>query len=341
MPSNAKLLEIIHLQTEIAKLGIDLSQVMALVVERTVPLVRADGAAIELAEGEDMVYRAVSGNAKAFLGLRIKRKGSLSGLCVQAGEVLLCEDSETDPRVDRQATRKIGLRSMIVMPLRYRDATVGVLKVMSAEANKFQKEDEMILGLLSEVVAAAMFHATRLESDDLLHKATHDALTDLANRSLFMDRLRNILSSNSNQAGLLIIDMDGLKAINDSLGHRAGDAAIKELASRISMSTKESDLVARLGGDEFAVILTPLQGSDGISETIRRIELSFEREFTFEGQTIPIHASMGGASFPDDSMDLEKLIETADSRMYAAKRSHRQNAASTPLNLPSKRNNPE
>ena len=61
---------------------------------------------------------------------------------------------------------------MIVMPLRYRDATVGVLKVMSAEANKFQKEDEMILGLLSEVVAAAMFHATRLESDDLLHKAT-------------------------------------------------------------------------------------------------------------------------------------------------------------------------
>ncbi|HMX56698.1 MAG TPA: GAF domain-containing protein [Leptospiraceae bacterium] len=223
MPSNAKLLEIIHLQTEIAKLGIDLSQVMALVVDRTIPLVRADGAAIELAEGEDMVYRAVSGNAKPFLGLRIKRNGSLSGLCVQTGEVLLCEDSETDPRVDRQPTRKIGLRSMIVMPLRYRDATVGVLKVMSAEAHKFQKEDEMILGLLSEVVAAAMFHATRLESDDLLHKATHDALTDLANRSLFMDRLRNILSSSSNQAGLLMIDMDGLKTINDSLGHRADE----------------------------------------------------------------------------------------------------------------------
>jgi GGDEF domain-containing protein len=69
--------------------------------------------------------------------------------------------------------------------------------------------------------------------------------------------------------------------------------------------------------------------------------LSFEREFTFEGQTIPIHASIGGASFPEDSMDLEKLIETADSRMYAAKRSHRQNAASNPLNQPSKRNNPD
>ena len=108
MPSNAKLLEIIHLQTEIAKLGIDLSQVMALVVERTVPLVRADGAAIELAEGEDMVYRAVSGNAKAFLGLRIKRKGSLSGLCVQTGEVLLCEDSETDPRWIARQLEKSG-----------------------------------------------------------------------------------------------------------------------------------------------------------------------------------------------------------------------------------------
>lgn len=323
MLPNSKLLEIIQIHSEIAKLGLDLGNVMGLVVERTLALVGADGAAIELAEGGDMVYRAASGIAESFLGLRLAGESSLSGMCVDTGEILRCEDSETDDRVNRNATRQIGLRSMIVMPLFHRDSVVGVLKAMSKKPNKFTREDELLLGFLSEVVASAMFYATRLEKNDLFYEATHDSLTKLANRSLFMDKMRNMTQrkiGTGERIGLLIIDMDGLKKINDTHGHRTGDAALQALASRITISIRESDLAARLGGDEFAVIVNPVQNPDEIKDTAGRIESSVHRPFSFEGKSHGLMASIGDACFPDDGKEMDRLFEAADQRMYHAKR---------------------
>ncbi len=99
-PSPDTLLRIIAAQTEIAKLGLDLGSVMAYVTEQVPQLTGASGAAVEFAEGDDMVYRAASGSAAGMLGLRLRRSGSLSGLCVTRGELLHCKDSESDPRVD-------------------------------------------------------------------------------------------------------------------------------------------------------------------------------------------------------------------------------------------------
>src|SRR5579859_1021583 len=98
VPDNETLLAIVRAQTEIAKLGLDLGGVMSFVTERVQQLTQADGAVVELAEGDEMVYRASSGIASSLLGLRLKRTGSLSGLCVETGDILRCEDSETDPR---------------------------------------------------------------------------------------------------------------------------------------------------------------------------------------------------------------------------------------------------
>jgi len=330
MPSQKQLIEIIAIQTEIAKLGLDLGEVMALVVDRTLPLVGADGAAIELAEGDDMVYRAAAGSAGSHLGLRLRRDSSLSGLCVQRGEILRCDDSETDARVDREACRRIGVRSMIVMPLMHKGTVVGVLKAMSARPRHFLKRDETLLGLLSEVVGAAMFFATKLANDDLFYQATHDALTDLANRSLFMDRLRNVLARSDRErqpAGVLMIDMDGLKQINDNFGHRIGDAALKELARRIKGAARQSDTVARLGGDEFAVILTPVDQPAGLDAAMQRLSQGISPPFVYEGQTYVLQASIGAAAFPDDGQDIEKLLEVADLRMYTLKLANRQPAA--------------
>lgn len=117
MPTQKQLMEIISIQPDIAKQGLDLAGVMALATERTLSQVGANSAAIELAEGEDMVYRATSGNAASQIGLRVKRQHSLSGLSVQSGQTLICTDSETDPRVDLEACRKVGLRSMLCMHL--------------------------------------------------------------------------------------------------------------------------------------------------------------------------------------------------------------------------------
>lgn len=108
---------------------------------------------------------------------------------------MFCQDSETDPRVDRLACQKIGLRSMLVMPLKHRGATVGVLKAMSAQSDKFNSSDVVVLELLSEVVAAAMYFSAKYDKDELFKKATHDDMTGLANRALFMDRLRNTVAT--------------------------------------------------------------------------------------------------------------------------------------------------
>ena len=124
-----RLREVIRAQTEIVRLGLDLSAVMTFVAERAQRITGAHGAVVELAEGEEMVYRAASGILQNHIGLRLQRSGSLTGLCVEKGFALRCEDSESDPRVDREACRRIGLRSMIVVPLRHDDAVAGVLKV--------------------------------------------------------------------------------------------------------------------------------------------------------------------------------------------------------------------
>lgn len=326
MPTQQQLLEIISTQTEIAKLGLDLGGVMAIVVEKTLSLVDADGAAIELVEGPDMAYRAASGMAKDFLGMRISRENSLSGLCVSEGQALNCMDAELDSRVNLAACRKIGLRSMIVVPLKHQNTTIGVLKALSAHANHFSENTIKVLQLLTELVAASMFYADKYNNESLFHKATHDGMTGLANRSLFMDRLRNLLSQsarNQKLIGILIIDMNGLKQINDSYGHGIGDVAIMALANRIKTATRLTDTVARLGGDEFGVILNPIEGKIGITEAINRISTNIGTAFMLEDNSYPLSASIGYAAFPDDATELHDLMELADKRMYASKSAHK------------------
>ncbi|HEY8881149.1 MAG TPA: sensor domain-containing diguanylate cyclase [Roseateles sp.] len=326
MPSREKLLEVIAIQTEVARLGLDLGGLMGLVVQRTLGLVGADGAAVELAEGEDMVYRATAGMAQGSLGLRLKRGASLSGLCVRQGRVLHCDDALLDPRTDRAACEKLGLRSMVVVPLRHSGETVGVLKAMSSQVGHFNDRHFALLELLSDLVAAAMYFATRYAPGELFHKATHDGLTDLTdlpNRSLFLDRLRSSLAQaerDGQPLAVLMLDLNGLKPINDNHGHRAGDAALLEFAVRLSASVRQSDTAARLGGDEFGVLLRPLAPEGGLDATLARLRQQLNGSFVFEGRRLPLAASMGAACFPDDGGDIAQLLELADQRMYRQKR---------------------
>lgn len=318
-----KLLEVIQIQTQIAKLGLDLGSIIALVAERSPHLTGADGAVVELAEGDEMVYRASSGTAQKQLGLRLKREGSLSGLCVAEGKPLRCDDSENDPRVDREACRRVGLRSMIVTPLMHGETAVGVLKVLSKEPLKFGDVEARTLDLMSELIAAAMYHAARFETSELLRLATHDPLTGLANRALFYDRLRGQLALSRRQSdkfAVLNLDMDGLKPINDLYGHRAGDAAIQAVADRVKSQARDTDTVARMGGDEFALLLSGVQDGSQLETVTQRISQSIAEPFAFEDRTLRLGASIGSAVFPDDGTEPESLIESADQAMYRVKR---------------------
>lgn len=323
MPSKDQLQQVIRIQTEIARLGLGLGDIMNYVVTQVPPLINADGAAVELAEGDDMVYRAAAGIAKGQIGLRLKMGGSLSGLCVRSGEIFNCADSEADSRIDREACRQVGLRSMLLVPLQHKGVTVGVLKAMAVRVNKFSPADVTLLGMLSDVIGAAMYNSVRYDIDELFHKATHDSMTGLANRALFMDRLRNSVTRGAREnrpVGVLIIDMDGLKQINDTHGHRIGDAVIIEFASRIKDGTRGSDTVARLGGDEFGVLLTTVQLPKDVETTVRRIDGEIRAPFNFEGRAYELRASIGSAISTVDGHEIDQLLEIADQRMYAVKR---------------------
>ncbi|MDN7127946.1 sensor domain-containing diguanylate cyclase [Pseudidiomarina terrestris] len=327
MPSQQQLLKVIKIQAEIAKQGMDLNGVMQCIVDETLALVDADAAVIELADGDELVYRAVSGTAAPYLGLRVRLDSSLSGLCVTSGEILICADSETDPRVDRVACRKIGLRSMIVIPIKHDNEIVGVLKAMSNKQDNFQQHDSALLGMLSNVVAATMHFSAEYGGDRLFYRATHDSMTGLANRKLFMDRLKsNVARIERNRkdfVGVLMIDMDGLKQINDTHGHRVGDALIIELANRLTKTIRETDTLARLGGDEFGVILTSPETPQALTTLISRIHSELEPIFTFNGESYQLKASIGSAILPEDGTEAHEVLEVADQRMYAVKHSRK------------------
>ncbi|WP_286235375.1 sensor domain-containing diguanylate cyclase [Thalassotalea sediminis] len=323
MPSSEELMRVIKVQTEIAKLGLDLGAVMQYVVEQTLNLISADGAAIELAEGEDMVYRAAAGISSENLGLRLKMSASLSGLCVTSGNVQLCSDSEADQRVDRSACRQIGLRSMIVLPLKYMDTTVGVLKAMSLMPNNFSDKETDLLNILTDMIAAAMFFAAKYDKDALYYKATHDCMTGLANKALFMDRLRHTINQSNtehHQSAIVIADMDGLKQVNDNYGHRAGDEAIKEFAYRLKLIIRRSDTAARIGGDEFGLILTPIENHEALEIIIQRLKSKLTYPLEFENNQFKLMASVGSALIPHDGREINNLIDTADQRMYSVKK---------------------
>lgn len=324
--ASEKLREVIQTHTDVINLGHNLGDIIQLVTDRTLGLVDADGAAIELVESSEMVYRAASGIARNHLGLRLGRENSFSGLSAETGKVLYCPDSERNPHANREACRKIGMRSMVAVPLIHCDTCIGVLKAMTKEPEGFDAGKIELLELLSKLVASAMYFATHFNDSDIYYQATHDPLTSLANRSLFMDRLRKGTASclRSRQLlGLVMLDVDDLKRVNDHYGHRQGDALLLEIANRCASVCRSTDTVARLGGDEFCLILTPIKNRKEVESFLKRLRKTLAPPLLFEDIRYEVSTSIGTAVFPEDSESLNQLIDTADARMYADKRARK------------------
>jgi diguanylate cyclase (GGDEF)-like protein len=153
--------------------------------------------------------------------------------------------------------------------------------------------------------------------------ALHDELTGLPNRRLFADRLTTAIERadrTRTRLALLILDMNGFKIINDTLGHQAGDQVLREVASHLRRSVRASDTLARLGGDEFIIVATDLEENQSLNHFTESVQNAMESPIVVEGQTMIVSASMGMAIYPDDADDSIKLLRVADQRMYALKR---------------------
>lgn len=154
------------------------------------------------------------------------------------------------------------------------------------------------------------------------HLANHDALTSLPNRLLLSDRVEQALASadrRQRRIALLFLDLDRFKTINDSLGHPAGDALLREITRRLLGSVRETDTVSRLGGDEFVVLVTDLGDDETVAMVAQKILEVAQQPFCTEGHTLAVSASIGIAMSPTDGTDFDTLLKKADTAMYHAK----------------------
>ena len=162
----------------------------------------------------------------------------------------------------------------------------------------------------------------RLE-ESLRHQAGHDSLTGLANRNALleaMDRALARAARHGTSVGLLFIDLDAFKDINDSAGHLAGDGALAEIAARVRLAVRTEEVVARLGGDEFAILLEDLAGPDAAIGVAERVHQAIERPLRIGETSYTVAASTGIALRTDDIETADDLLAAADRAMYAAKR---------------------
>ena len=267
-----------------------------------------------------MVYAVTSGEATPYLGIRMDRRSTLSGLALDRDQVLYCEDTEIDPRVDRRASRRVNLRSMICVPLKHHEKAVGVLKVYSPKPRHFGPADVETLNLLSDAISAHLAHASLFELAAM--EGRTDALTGLFNRRAYEER-RVVEAARSARYGhplaLCLFDLDGFKAVNDRHGHPAGDEVLQGVAGVID-SSRLTDDAFRIGGDEFAVLM-PQTTLDGAKIAGKRLASALAEARLGDGT---VTASYGVASNVGDALSLH---DAADRALLAAKRKLRAPAA--------------
>jgi diguanylate cyclase len=171
-------------------------------------------------------------------------------------------------------------------------------------------------------------HNEQLEraNAQLEHAATHDSLTGLPNRVLLADRLAQATAQSERYSrgfALLVVDLDRFKAINDSLGHIAGDDMLKEVARRLNQLLRKADTLARLGGDEFVLVLNEIAGPRDAESVASKVLASLADPVVLSGLDVQISASIGISVFPEDGLDADTLLQHADAAMYHAKKNGR------------------
>jgi diguanylate cyclase (GGDEF)-like protein len=300
---------VIGVQTAISTVDLSVEDVMTATVEGALTIADADGACIEMLEGNEVVCTAGAGTAAPFVGMRLSASTSITGECFRTKQVLICTDSESDTRVAREACKLVGARSLIVIPLLHMGVAKGVLIVWSSEAHEFAGTEAQLLALLANTIAAALVRSELVAQ--LTDHAVTDDLTGLANRRAWYQHL-DLAVARARRSGqpitVLALDLDKFKRVNDTRGHAAGDRLLKTVGSRWASELRTTDLLGRIGGDEFAVVLENT-GSAGALDVIGRLDRSLAGH----------HSASVGFAVWNGIEDVTALLARADAHMYENK----------------------
>lgn len=161
-----------------------------------------------------------------------------------------------------------------------------------------------------------------VHQNEIAHRANHDNLTNLPNRTMMKEHLSLILprsQRNETLVAVMFLDLDGFKSVNDNLGHHIGDLLLQKVAERLNIEVRASDMVCRLGGDEFTVVLDDIKNIEEVVICAERIVRSLAEPYVLEGAEVSVTTSMGISAYPLDSEELDNILNHADAAMYAAK----------------------
>jgi diguanylate cyclase (GGDEF)-like protein/PAS domain S-box-containing protein len=235
--------------------------------------------------------------------------------------VVVNDLEDSNDVIFREKHLAAGIRSLALFPLANANDVIGVVALYAGETEFFHEGEMKLLSELTGDIAFAMDHIDKQEKLDYF--AYYDVLTGLANRSLFLERtaqhIRTALSGRRKLA-LYLIDLEGFKNINDSLGRSTGDALLRLIAEWLTQNVGDANLVARVGADHYAVVMPEIQRLGTVTRLLERMLHAFlGHAFRLGDAVLRISAKVGVAVFPDDGLDADTLFKNAESALKKAK----------------------
>ncbi len=286
------------------------------------------------AAGAEVVLRDESGDG-SFLRMWLGDDGSASTDFIDAATAegwpwpAVCADGVsrllsygTRDAVERDHLDRYGARDLLIAPL-LRDGTIdGTIAVTSrlTDARSFGSEDQRFFEALATHASVALENERLITR--LRQEALTDALTGLANRTCFRQRVADAIAKARDEDRLLavmILDLDRFKEVNDTLGHHNGDLVLQEIGSRLTRCLAATTTISRLGGDEFAILVPSVIDEWDAVQTAGQVHSALERPFTLDALSLDVSGSIGVAIFPHHGSDPEALLQRADVAMYLAK----------------------
>lgn len=235
-------------------------------------------------------------------------------------------DVNDGPRLGHPPTNKEGVRTLSREILSRSGLVLGTLFVGLTKPEGKDNDKDSTEAIVAGVRLATLAIETRKLYSDLVHRSQFDLLTDMYNRfSLDRNLEEQIEKSHrdSSSFGLIYVDLDDFKLVNDLYGHHVGDMYLQEVSLRMKRQLRTGDILGRLGGDEFAAIVSVMRGRTDVEEIAQRLERSFDAPFALEGYVLRGSASVGIAIYPTDGTTSDALFRAADASMYTAKHSRR------------------